>query len=56
MTNIIDYVIWRGDLSFETDHFNEVDALILSRFSYMDMKDILWNDDNGMTVAEAYET
>ena len=55
MTNIIDYVIWRGDLSFETDHFNEVDALILSRFSYMDMKDILWNDDNGMTVAEAYE-
>ena len=55
ITNIIDYVIWRGDLPFERDHFNEVDALILSRFSYMDMKNILWNDENGMTVAEAYE-
>ena len=55
ITNIIDYLIWRGDLTFAQDHFNEVDALVLSRFSYMDMKDILYNDKNGMTVAKAYE-
>lgn len=55
ITNIIDYLIWRGDLSFEIDHFNEVDALILARFSYMDLKDILGNDKNGLTIREAYE-
>ena len=54
ITNIIDYLIWRGDISFEMDHFNEVDALVLSRFSYMDMKGILENDQNGLTVKEAY--
>ena len=55
ITNIIDYMIWRGDLSFAADPFNEVDALILSRFSYMDMKDILFNDAVGPTIAQAYE-
>ena len=55
ITNIIDYLIWRGDISFEMDHFNEVDALVLSRFSYMDLKDILGNDKNGLTIREAYE-
>ena len=32
INNIIDYLILRGDISFEMDHFNEVDALVLSRF------------------------
>lgn len=54
ITNIIDYLIWRGDLSFEMDHFNEVDALVLSRFSYMDMRGILENDQNGLSIKEAY--
>lgn len=54
-TNIIDYLLWRGDLDFNKDPFNEVDALVLSRFSYMDMKNILWNDANGITIEKAYE-
>lgn len=54
ITNILDYMIWRGDLTFDQDHFNEVDALILARFSYMDMKGILNNDDPDMTIAKAY--
>ena len=33
MSNIIDYLKWRGDLSFEISPFNEVDNIILSRFS-----------------------
>lgn len=35
MNNIIDYLKWRGDLTFDKDPFNEVDDLILSRFSYL---------------------
>ncbi len=35
MPNILDYIKWRGDLSFTQDKFNNVDNLILSRFSYL---------------------
>lgn len=34
--DVFDYIEWRGDLSFEQSPFNEVDALILSIFSYLD--------------------
>lgn len=35
MSNIIDYVKWRGDLSFEDSPFNEVDGLVFSKLSYL---------------------
>ena len=35
MSNINDYLLWRGDLSFEASPFNQVDDMILARFSYM---------------------
>lgn len=35
-TDVFDYLEWRGDLSFEQSEFNEVDALILSIFAYLD--------------------
>ena len=31
MANIMDYMDWRSDLSFEADEFNEVDNLILAQ-------------------------
>lgn len=34
--NIIDYLDWRGDLSFHLDPLNEVDALIFSWLAYYD--------------------
>lgn len=34
MANMLDYLDWRGDLTFEHDAFNEVDNLILSQMSY----------------------
>lgn len=40
MPNIIDYLNWRGDLSFKQDGINEVDCIILARFSYLPFKDI----------------
>ncbi len=35
MANILDYLIWRGDIPFSSKPFNEVDAVILARISYM---------------------
>jgi hypothetical protein len=35
-TDVFDYLAWRGDLSFRQSEFNEVDALILSIFAYLD--------------------
>ena len=40
MGNIMDYIIWRGDLSFEQSQFNEVDNLILACFSYVNLDGI----------------
>lgn len=34
--DVFDYIEWRGDLSFQQSAFNEVDALILSIFAYLD--------------------
>lgn len=38
MSGIYDYLLWRGDLSFKKDPFNEIDNLILSMAVYVDFK------------------
>ena len=41
MGTIMDYLRWRGDLTFNNDPFNDVDALILAMLSYLPFKDIV---------------
>ena len=41
MANIIDYVKWRGDLELKVSEFNEIDSLILNRFSYFPLDSIM---------------
>ncbi len=41
MDNIITYLRWRGDLTFESNPFSEVDNLILSEFVYIDLKEVV---------------
>ena len=41
MANIVDYLDWRGDISFHTDPFNEADNLILACLAYTDFEGIL---------------
>ena len=41
MANMMDYLDWRGDLSFEQDPFNAVDNLILSEMVYTDLDGIV---------------
>lgn len=36
MSNINDYLLWRGDIKISREHgFNEIDSMILARFSYL---------------------
>lgn len=37
MNNIIDYIEWRGDLTFQQSAFNEVDNLIFAQISYLNL-------------------
>ncbi|MGN1345157.1 MAG: DUF2974 domain-containing protein [Eubacteriales bacterium] len=41
MSNLFDYLAWRGDLSFSAAPFNEVDNLILSMLSFIEYREIV---------------
>ena len=43
MSNLIDYVIWRGDLSFSVNKFNAVDNFVLCMITYIDYDKIFTN-------------
>lgn len=44
MAGIIDYIKWRGDISFKESPFNEIDNLIFTQFSSIDFKGIVPED------------
>ena len=45
MSNFLDYIEWRGDLSFEKSPFNEIDALILCQITYLNFDGLLENQN-----------
>lgn len=55
MANILDYLDWRGDLTFDKSPFNEVDNLLLSQLVYVDLKGIVPGPESSekIRVAEA---
>ena len=54
MANILDYIKWRGDLSFEQSEFNEVDSVIMARLSYFDYDGVFKAHNEEITIEEAY--
>jgi hypothetical protein len=61
MANILDYLEWRGDLSFSKDGFNEVDNLILSVLAYVEYEGLVNETAGGpgtklSDAAEYYKT
>jgi hypothetical protein len=52
MANIFDYLIWRGDLTLAQSEFNEIDNLILARFSYFPFDHIIKQGEI-ITIEEA---
>lgn len=51
MTNVFDYLAWRGDLNFTQVPFSDVDALILSLISYIDFEGVVSGKQGGKTVS-----
>ena len=41
MASILDYLKWRGDVPFDIDPFNEVDALVLCELVYAPFDDLV---------------
>ena len=54
MSNILDYIKWRGDLNFEQSGFNNVDNLILSRFAYLPLDNLFESVSEIITINQAY--
>ena len=48
---MLDYLTWRGDITFFQDPFNEVDALLFSQLTYVDLDKVLDPSDK-KTVKE----
>lgn len=59
MANIIDYIKWRGDLTFQERSFNEVDNLVFALCSYFDFSGCVPQIDDRekepVTVELAYQ-
>ncbi len=53
MPNINDYIEWRGDLEFDKSPLNEIDNMILSRFSYLPFHQIDFK--SGETIEKIME-
>ncbi len=47
MSNVIDYVKWRGDIGFDVAPFNEIDGLIFAELSYIPFDDIIDDNEKG---------
>ncbi|MDC7222066.1 MAG: DUF2974 domain-containing protein [Spirochaetales bacterium] len=54
MANMIDYLDWRGDLSFKADSLNPVDNLVFARLSYIDFSDALSGGETLKSLATRY--
>ena len=50
MATIMDYLSWRGDLSFSRDGFNDIDALIFALLSYLPFKEIVPGVDSSEDI------
>lgn len=50
MANLLDYLVWRGDIPFSAAPWNEMDALIAAVISYLDFHGV--QDHRGWTLEE----
>lgn len=51
MANMVDYLVWRGELSLEASPWNAIDGLLMATLSYLNFHGI--QDARGWTMQEA---
>ncbi|MGN0739183.1 MAG: Mbeg1-like protein [Treponema sp.] len=57
MSNLIDYVKWRGDLPFVSNSFNDIDALILCQISYLNFDGLVSSEvKKSVTLSDLWNT
>lgn len=54
MANIIDYVLWRGDFTFEDEKCNLIDNFIFCQLSYIDLTDVFETGES-LTIGQVWE-
>ena len=52
MGNILDYLDWRGDITFEHASYNELENLIIACFSYLELDGICGIQDGNTLYLE----
>lgn len=55
MANLLDYIEWRGDLSFFQSEFNNLDALVFSQISYLNFKNLITSEFSKKKSISLYE-
>ena len=50
MANILDYIDWRGDLTFDKAPFNDIDNLIFTQLSFIDFESIVPGVDSCSSI------
>lgn len=54
MSNICDYIQWRGDLTFEESPLNAIDSVIFCQLSYLEFRNLLPSDfSHGTSIRDA---
>lgn len=51
-SNLLTYLEWRGDILLSKSPFNEIDALVLSIFSYLNLDNYIPKDSHEISVAD----
>lgn len=54
MYTILDYLKWRGDITFEEKEINNIDCLIMSIISYFPFEKVINDSSEILTIAELY--
>lgn len=54
MASLSEYLVWRGDISFDEVPLNVVDALLLSQLSYLDLRGIVGKTERKKECTLAY--
>ncbi len=52
---LIDYVRWRGDITFDQMPFNDIDNLALCEISYLDLSKVMCTPRAVFTISDAYD-
>ena len=55
MTNVLDYLKWRGDISFDLDGPNEIDGLIFCELTYLPFEKFISSCEEEETLKSLYK-